>query len=53
MTATFKKTYCRIYLVTSKRKTLTRFSCKRIFDDAYRTKGSYFSFPLNWKGRVI
>ena len=53
ITASFKKTCFQIYLVKTRRKLLSRFSVKRLYSERYRTKYSFFSFPLNWKSRII
>ena len=44
----FKRISFKIFLVRNKRKALSRFSSKRYFSDYYKTKNSYYSFPLNW-----
>ena len=43
----------RIYLIQTKKKMLSRFSVKRLYCDQYRTRTSHYSFPLNWRGRII
>ena len=53
LTASLKKTSFQIFLLRSKKRLLSRFSVKRLYDDRFRRKHSYFSFPLNWKGRII
>ena len=53
ITARLKRTQFRIYLVKSRKKLLSRFSVKRLFSDRYKTDSSYFSFPLNWRSKII
>ena len=53
ITASLKKISFRIYLIKTRRKLLSRFSVKRLYSERYRTRNSFYSFPLNWKGRVI
>ena len=53
LTASLKKTSFQIFLLRSKKRLLSRFSVKRLYDDRFRRKHSYFSFPLNWKGKII
>ena len=53
ITASLKKISFRIYLIKTRKKLLSRFSVKRLYSERYRTKTSFYSFPLNWKGRVI
>ena len=47
--ASLKRSSFRIYLIRTKKKLLSRYNSKRYFSDKYKTKKSYFSFPLNFR----
>ena len=54
MTASLKKKTFQIFLIKGKKRMLSNFSTKRLYNEKYKIlKKSYFSFPLNWKGRII
>ena len=52
-TARLQKCSYRIFLARSSRKCLGRFTSKRYLHSKYRRNSSFFSWPLNWKGRLV
>ena len=54
ITASLKKKTFQIFFIKGKKRTISNFSTKRLYSEKYKIfKKSYFSFPLNWKGRII
>ena len=46
--ASLKRYEFKIFLVTSKKRMLSKFCAKRFFSNRYKTKRSHFSFPLHY-----
>ena len=53
LTASFKKKSFHIFLIRGKRRILSLWSDKRLYNNRFKRRNSFFSFPLYWKGRLI
>lgn len=53
LTASLKKKTFQIFLVKGKKRMISNFSTKRLYNEKFRLRKSYYSFPLNWKGKII
>ena len=51
--SSLKRHQFKIYLITTRKKILSRFNTKRYFSENYKTKRSYFSFPLNFGAQKL
>ena len=47
--ASLRRVSLKIVMIKSKKKILSTHNSKRIFSNIFRTSGSFFSFPLNFK----
>lgn len=51
--ASLRRVSLKIVMIKTKKKILSRTNSKRIFANVFRTSGSFFSFPLNFKKRGL